>query len=105
MMVTTEAIESVQTPALRGKARAILGACLLAAVFASALAIVIVRHEGRKLSIELTGLEQERGALNDDWGRLQLEQATVRTPAQVESLARDALSMTVPSTDDVVLSQ
>lgn len=76
---------------------------LALAVFASALVLVTVRHDGRKASFELERLEQERDALNDDWGRLQLEQATVRTPAQVESLARGELSMKVPGAADVVL--
>jgi cell division protein FtsL len=84
-------------------ARRLLGLCLAAAVFASALCMVSVRHEGRKASFELARLEQERDSLQDDWGRLQLEQATARTQAQVEVLAHSELSMTVPSPDDVVL--
>lgn len=84
-------------------ARGFLGLCLAAAVFASALCMVTVRHEGRKASFELARLEQERDSLQDDWGRLQLEQATARTQAQVEVLARSELSMVVPSADDVVL--
>jgi cell division protein FtsL len=84
-------------------ARRFLGLCLAAAVFASALCMVTVRHEGRKASFELARLEQERDSLQDDWGRLQLEQATARTQAQVEALAHHELSMTIPSPDDVVL--
>ena len=84
-------------------ARRFLGLCLAAAVFASALCMVTVRHEGRKASFELARLEQERDSLQDDWGRLQLEQATARTQAQVEALAHSQLSMTVPGPDDVVL--
>ncbi len=83
--------------------RRFLGLCLAAAVFASALCMVSVRHEGRKASFELARLEQERDSLQDDWGRLQLEQATARTQAQVEALAHRELSMTVPSPDAVVL--
>jgi cell division protein FtsL len=84
-------------------ARRSLAVVLAVALFGSALALVTVRHDGRKASFELERLEQERDALNDDWGRLQLEQATVRTQAQVESLARSKLSMTVPRAEDVVL--
>ncbi len=108
MKAAMGSVDGPPTAPVRLEARGFLGTCLVVAllvvaVFASALTIVIVRHEGRKLSIDLTRLEQERDALNDDWGRLQLEQATVRTPAQVEALARNELSMTVPSTDDVIL--
>ncbi|MGQ0591358.1 MAG: cell division protein FtsL [Gammaproteobacteria bacterium] len=84
-------------------ARGFLGLCLTAAVFASALVMVTVRHEGRKASFELARLEHERDSLQDDWGRLQLEQATARTQAQVEALAHSELSMTVPRPDDVIL--
>ncbi len=101
--MTTSKSATADTQADRIPARASLGLCLAAAVFASALVMVTVRHEGRKASFELARLEQERNSLQDDWGRLQLEQATVRTQAQVEALARGQLSMTVPSPDDVVL--
>ncbi|MGH8564604.1 MAG: cell division protein FtsL [Gammaproteobacteria bacterium] len=84
-------------------ARRFLGLCLAVAVFASALCMVSVRHEGRRASFELARLEQERDRLQDDWGRLQLEQATARTQAQVEALAHSQLSMTIPSPDHVVL--
>jgi cell division protein FtsL len=84
-------------------ARGFLGLCLATAIFASALCMVSVRHEGRKAAFELARLEQERDSLQDDCGRLQLEQATARTQAQVEALAHRELSMTVPSPDDVVL--
>jgi cell division protein FtsL len=80
-----------------------LSVCLAAGVFVSALVVVIVRHEGRKASFELARLEQERDSLQDNWGRLQLEQATARTQAQVEALAHRRLSMSVPSPNDVVL--
>jgi cell division protein FtsL len=101
--MTTSSYATAATESGWITARGFLGLCLAAAVFVSALCMVSVRHEGRKSYVELARLEQERDSLQDDWGRLQLEQATARTQAQVEAVAHRELSMTVPSPDDVVL--
>ncbi|MGH7317595.1 MAG: cell division protein FtsL [Candidatus Rokuibacteriota bacterium] len=101
--MTTSSYATTATESGWITARGFLGMCLAAAVFASALCMVSVRHEGRKAYVELARLEQERDRLQDDWGRLQLEQATARTQAQVEAVAHRELSMTVPSPDDIVL--
>ncbi len=76
---------------------------LIGAVFASALQVVIVRHEGRKLFAELQELERIRDELNEEWGRLQLEQATWGTHSRVEELAISKLGMTRPDTKTIVL--
>ncbi len=71
--------------------------------FLTSLAVVLVKHESRKMFVELQGLETVRDELNVEWGRLQLEQGTWATHARIESLARDKLGMEVPRADAIVL--
>ena len=76
---------------------------LLLAVFGSALQLVLARHESRRLFVELQELEKHRDAMIEEWGRLQLEEATWSTHARVEELARVKFDMRQPTLDQVVL--
>lgn len=76
---------------------------LLGALILSALLLVVARHESRSLFIQLQGLEKQRDVLDEEWGRLQLEQATWGAHARVEDMARNRLSMVTPSPDKVIL--
>lgn len=77
--------------------------CLLAAVFVTAVQVVVARHESRKLFIEIQALEQTRDRLNEEWGRLQLEQSTWATDARIESLSKTVLDMESPEMNAIVL--
>jgi cell division protein FtsL len=70
---------------------------LLLAVMASAIAVVWARHQGRVSFVELTRLQNERDALNVEFGRLELEQATWAAPGRVEQIARSQLDMVNPA--------
>jgi cell division protein FtsL len=70
---------------------------LLLAVMASAIAVVWARHQGRVSFVELTRLQNERDALNVEFGRLELEQATWAAPGRVEQIARSQLGMINPA--------
>ncbi|MEE9286677.1 MAG: cell division protein FtsL [Gammaproteobacteria bacterium] len=76
---------------------------LLAAVLVSAIEVVVARHQSRRLFVGLEDLKGVRDALNEEWGRLQLEQSTWATDARVESLAHTKLDLRVPSMNAVVL--
>ncbi len=76
---------------------------LIIAVLASALGVVAGRHESRKAFVELQALERERDAMNEEWGQLQLEQATWGTHARVEELARQRLDMWPPPPESTLL--
>jgi cell division protein FtsL len=76
---------------------------LFVLVLTSALAVVVARHDGRKLFVELQALEKQRDAMNEEWGKLQLEQATWATHARIEEVARTKLGMTPPSPQSIVL--
>ncbi len=74
-----------------------------AAVFLSAVEVVIARHETRKLFVEIQTLERDRDNLNEEWGRLQLEQSTWATDARIESVSKTELHMIEPETSAVML--
>ncbi len=73
------------------------------AIFLSALQVVIARHETRRLFVELQTLERTRDGLNEEWGRLQLEQSTWAINDRVEMFARTDLGMKMPERNSVVL--
>jgi cell division protein FtsL len=76
---------------------------LLPVVLVSAICVVFSKHQGRKLFIELQSLENQRDAMDVEWGQLQLEQSTLTTQGQVEVAARDRLGMVVLSADNMVI--
>ncbi len=81
----------------------ILCPLLVGLVVITSLAITMTRHQSRKVFVELQALEQGQDAMNDEWGRLQLEQATLGTHGRIEARARGALNMTRPSVADVII--
>lgn len=78
---------------------------LTAAVFVSAVQVVLAQHQARRLFAELTSLQETRDRLNEEWGRLQLEQSTWATADRIERLARTKLHMTSPDVNSIVLLQ
>jgi cell division protein FtsL len=73
------------------------------AVFASAVAVVHLKHVSRGLFSDLQALERERDALNVEWGQLQIEQSTWALQGRIEALARGRLEMEIPSAESIVL--
>ena len=71
--------------------------------FFSAIEVVIARHETRKLFVEIQAQEKQRDNLNEEWGRLQLEQSTWATDARIESVSKTELHMIEPETRAVIL--
>ncbi|MGH8659382.1 MAG: cell division protein FtsL [Gammaproteobacteria bacterium] len=69
---------------------------LFLATVCSALASIWVRHEARALVQQLQALDEVRDELHEEWGRLQLEQATWGTHSRLEVIARKHLDMTMP---------
>ncbi|MBI4006812.1 MAG: cell division protein FtsL [Gammaproteobacteria bacterium] len=76
---------------------------LASAVFISAMEVVVARHQARKLFVEIQSLEKTRDELNEEWGRLQLEQSTWATDIRIESLTRSELGMRTPDINSIVL--
>jgi cell division protein FtsL len=76
---------------------------LTMAVFISALQIVMTQHQARKTFMEVQKLEMYRNELNEEWGRLQLEQSTWATDDRLERIAREQLGMNNLDTNSIVL--
>nr|VFJ91458.1 MAG: cell division protein FtsL [Candidatus Kentron sp. H]VFJ91925.1 MAG: cell division protein FtsL [Candidatus Kentron sp. H]VFJ99772.1 MAG: cell division protein FtsL [Candidatus Kentron sp. H] len=81
----------------------ILASVLMVAILASAVGVIYIKHLNRTLFIELQQLEQERDAMDVEWGKLALEQSTWATHDRIERVAREQLHLTVPNLDAVVL--
>ncbi len=73
------------------------------AVIVSAVDVVLAQHKARKYFVEIQELEQQQDKINEEWGKLQLEQSTWATDDRVEKLARTELEMTEPDANSVVL--
>ena len=76
---------------------------LLACTIASAIGEVFMRHRHRQLFVELSRLEHARDELNIEFGRLQLEQATLAQATRVDQEARGRLGMKFPEAGDIVV--
>jgi len=78
-------------------------AVLIPVVLSSALGVVYAKHQSRKLFVQLNELQQQRDAMNVEWGQLQLELSTWATNGRIEQLARQRLRMTNVDFDQVVI--
>ena len=76
-------------------------ALLAVAIIASAQAVVQVSHQCRDLYGRLQVLESERWSMQENQGRLLLEQSTWAAPHRVEEVALQRLGMKVPGEDDL----
>jgi len=70
-----------------------LNLVLLLAVLASALYLVKVQYESRRLYVEIEKAQNEAGRLEVERERLQVEKRAQATPLRVEKLAKEQLQM------------
>ncbi|MCW8831536.1 MAG: cell division protein FtsL [Gammaproteobacteria bacterium] len=88
---------------MTGQQRVLLiTALLFMAVLSSAIMTVYSKHQSRKLFVELQELKHQVDALNTEWGQLQLEQSAWSGHGRIEQVARERLSMVMPSAEEVV---
>jgi cell division protein FtsL len=83
--------------------RGVLVPLLLLAVVATAVSAAYAKHRSRKLFVELQLLEEQRDAMNVEWGQLQLEQSTYTTHGKIEGAARERLGMHIPAAQQVTI--
>ena len=76
---------------------------VIVANIATAIGVVYARHQHRVLFVQLNKLDRERDELNIEFGRLQLEQATVAESNRIDQVARLRLGMKFPEAADVVV--
>jgi cell division protein FtsL len=84
---------------MKGAAWILIAAAL---TLASAVQLVVSRHETRRLFIELEALRDTEARLDEEWGQLLLEEATLATHSRVEKIARDELKMLNPPPGSVI---
>lgn len=82
--------------------RVIAMTILVGAALISAIGVVYARHESRRHFVELNRLSNERDNLNFEFGRLQLEQATLAENNRIEQIARGRLGMVSPGLTEMV---
>lgn len=75
---------------------------LIVAVMISSAAVIVVRHQNRIAFYQLQLQEQERDALQAEWGRLMLERATWTVEHSVSEDAGEGLGMSEPLPGDIV---
>jgi cell division protein FtsL len=78
-----------------------LNAVLALALIVCALAVIQAQHRARTYFVELERLKKEARVLDEQWGKLQLEQGTWANPARVDTLARTRLGLVAPPHDRV----
>jgi cell division protein FtsL len=83
--------------------RYVVLAVLVIANVATALLVVRDRHQHRLAFVALDKLDKTRDALNIEFGRLQLEQATWAESNRIDQVARARLGMVFPRTEDIVV--
>jgi len=66
---------------------------LLVVTVISAMVVVSMQHRQRQLFVQLARLEQARNELDIEYGRLQLEQATLARITRVNEMAHERLGM------------
>ena len=71
-------------------------------VLATGISCVYVRHEARKLFVQLQELQTERDRLQIEWGKLRIEQGTWASHGRVENMARSELKMIEPQPGSVM---
>lgn len=64
-----------------------------------ALAVVQAQHRARSYFVELERLKKEARVLDEQWGKLQLEQGTWANPARIDAVARTRLGLVAPAAD------
>lgn len=76
---------------------------MIALLLVSAMSVIYTKHKTRVEFVSLQKLEQHRDDLNEEWGRLLLEQSTWATPSRIQQQAQTRLDMLVPSADMIVV--
>ena len=75
---------------------------LIVLVTGSAMTVIYVIHESRALFSELRKVQKKQDEIVIQWSRLQIQNSTLITQANVESMARKKLGMILPEDIQIV---
>lgn len=87
---------SARRPAAGGQGL-LLPFTLALLVVATALGVVQVKNEHRRLTVKAEALRVENERLDLEWAQLQLEEATLAQAARVEPIARSQFGLVEPA--------
>jgi cell division protein FtsL len=76
---------------------------LAALLVVSAIAVIELRHENRVAFARLQSLQQQRDALDVEWGKLLLEEGAWAQHQRLENTARTKLGMRLPQSEQIVM--
>lgn len=68
----------------------------------TSMSIVYVKYATRQMFSELSQLQMNRDALNNEWTQLLLEQSTLATDGRVDRIADEKLNMHPPKPNEIV---
>lgn len=75
---------------------------LIVLILGSSMTVIYVKHESRVLFSELRQIQKEQDEQVIRWSRLQLQNSTLITQSNVESMARKKLGMIPPDNVQIV---
>lgn len=76
---------------------------VLLLVVVSALGVIYSSYKSRQLFSDLEQKKRQAMLLEENWGRLLLEQSTWASHARIERLAKSKLNMVVPAPSSMVV--
>lgn len=81
----------------------VLQLTLLMSILVSALTVIYATNTHREIFSELQQANREEQALQLQWGQLLLEQASLSTPARVQSIAAEKFKMILPAPQQTIM--
>ena len=78
-----------------------VAAALVALLVVSALGVIYSSHQSRQLFNQLQELKRRELALEEQWGKLLLEQSTWSSHDRIRQLAETRLNMVMPEASDM----
>ncbi|MBI5448234.1 MAG: cell division protein FtsL [Gammaproteobacteria bacterium] len=80
-------------------------ASLITLILLSALGLVYVKDQGRRLVSDIAHLQQLQQMLQIKQGQILLEKRTLTAQARLETIAQNQLQMTVPTLTTIIFSR
>jgi len=96
MSRTGKRLSPIESSLLRRACWPLLNLALLFAVAATSVSIIQTSHHCRQMYAQLQQMQSSQWDMQEQWGRLLLEQSTWAAHHRVEQIARKQLGMQLP---------
>jgi len=74
---------------------------LTSIALATTFSIVSVTYQTRQQFSQLEQMREELRVMQEEWGKLLLEESAFSSPSRVERIAREQLHMVLPSAENI----